>query len=49
MVAAKLRQFRSAMTPTAAESDGERISGSVEVLENILTELQAIREKLEKE
>ncbi len=49
LVADKLRQFRSAITPTMTDSDGGQISGSVEVLENILTELKAVREKLEKE
>jgi uncharacterized membrane protein YdbT with pleckstrin-like domain len=49
IVAGHLRRFRGAMSPTAAEDEGIDIpAGSDEVLAEILAELRAIRQTLEK-
>lgn len=47
IVAARLRQFRGAMSPTAAE-EIDSPAGSDAILGEILSELRAIRQKMEK-
>jgi uncharacterized membrane protein YdbT with pleckstrin-like domain len=47
VVVKKLRSFRGAMTPTAAETESETPAGSDAVLNSILQELKAIRKNTE--
>jgi len=48
-VAGKLRQFRSAMSPTSADMEKAGAGGSEIVLQAILEELKGIRETLQKD
>ena len=48
-VAGKLRQFRSAMSPTLADMDRSGIPGSEQTLQAILEEIKGIRETLQKD
>ncbi len=47
IVAAELRRFRGAMAPTAAEVEGEPKLASPEALNELLTEVRAIRQAVE--
>ena len=46
LVAAELRRFRSGMTPTAAEANGETLAGDQETLAAILEEVKEIRKHI---
>lgn len=49
LVATELRRFRGSMAPTAAGVEGEAIAAPTDTLGAILTEIQAIRQSLEKQ
>ena len=48
LVAKELRRFRSGMSPTAADINGEIRAGGEETLAAILEEVKAIREQIGK-